>query len=211
MINFLLVSEDQRDQRPSPLLLAVLGLLEGGPLHPYRIQQLLRSWGKDAVINVGQRSNLYKAIKRLNEAGLIKVKKTERDHQYPERTVYEITKGGSSTILRWINELIDSPRNEFPEFPAALSFLMLLGPKQARAALERRKDKLLTKLEELDRDLDQYLESLPRVVLIETQYLRAVIAAEVAWLESVVGDLKTGAFTWSKSDMIAAEDAYKLD
>jgi DNA-binding PadR family transcriptional regulator len=199
------------DQRPSPLLLAVLGLLDGGPLHPYRIQQLLKAWGKDTVINIGQRSNLYKAIKRLNDAGLIAVKQTERDQQYPERTVYEITKSGSSTVLKWISELIDSPRNEFPEFPAALSFLMLLGPKQAKAALERRKDKLRHKLDELDRELDEYLNSLPRVVLIETQYLRAVIAAEVAWLESVVSDLASGALTWSKADMVSAADGYKLD
>jgi DNA-binding PadR family transcriptional regulator len=199
------------EARPSPLALAVLGLLAGGPLHPYRIQQLLKEWGKDTVINVGQRSNLYKAIKRLNEAGLIAVKQTERDQQYPERTVYEITKSGWSTTVEWLNEMIDSPKNEFPEFPAALSFLMLLGPKQAKAALERRREKLKAKLDELDREINQYLDSLPRVVLVETEYLRAVVAAEIAWLQSVISDLKSGSLTWSKDDMVSGLDAYKLD
>ncbi|MFZ0664928.1 MAG: PadR family transcriptional regulator [Acidimicrobiales bacterium] len=199
------------EPRRSPLSLAVLGLLAGGPLHPYRIQQLLKEWGKDAVINVGQRSNLYKAIKRLNDAGFIAVKQTERDQQYPERTVYEITKSGWSTTVDWLNEMIDSPKNEFPEFPAALSFLMLLGPKAAKAALERRKEKLKAKLDELDRELNQYLDSLPRVVLMETEYLRAVVAAEITWLQSVISDLKSGSLTWSKDDMVSAVDAYKLD
>jgi DNA-binding PadR family transcriptional regulator len=199
------------EARPSPLALAVLGLLAGGPLHPYRIQQLLKEWGKDTVINVGQRSNLYKAIKRLNEAGLIAVKQTERDQQYPERTVYEITKSGWSTTVEWLNEMIDSPKNEFPEFPAALSFLMLLGPKQAKAALERRREKLKAKLDELDREINQYLDSLPRVVLVETEYLRAVVAAEIAWLHSVISDLKSGSLTWNKDDMVSGMDAYKLD
>jgi len=199
------------EARPSPLALAVLGLLAGGPLHPYRIQQLLKEWGKDTVINVGQRSNLYKAIKRLNDAGLIAVKQTERDQQYPERTVYEITKSGWSTTVEWLNEMIDSPKNEFPEFPAALSFLMLLGPKQAKAALERRREKLKAKLDELDREVNQYLDSLPRVVLVETEYLRAVVAAEIAWLHSVISDLKSGSLTWNKDDMVSGMDAYKLD
>ena len=58
--------------RPSPLALAVLSLLHAAPLHPYGMQRLLKQWGKDHVINVGQRANLYKTIRRLDQAGLIK-------------------------------------------------------------------------------------------------------------------------------------------
>ena len=54
--------------RRSPLALAILGLLEDGPLHPYAMQQLIRQWGKDQVINVGQRASLYKMISRLYES-----------------------------------------------------------------------------------------------------------------------------------------------
>jgi DNA-binding PadR family transcriptional regulator len=69
--------------RSSPLALAVLSLLHAAPLHPYAMQRLLKLWGKDSVINVGQRANLYKTIKRLDQAGLIAVRQTERDQQYP--------------------------------------------------------------------------------------------------------------------------------
>ena len=41
--------------RRSPLALAILDLLEDGPLHPYGMQQLIKQWGKDEVVNVGQR------------------------------------------------------------------------------------------------------------------------------------------------------------
>jgi hypothetical protein len=34
--------------------------------------------------------------------------------------------------------MLSTPRNEFPEFPAALSFLFGVTPEEARAALERR-------------------------------------------------------------------------
>src|ERR1700679_1350821 len=113
--------------RPSPLGLAVLGLLCGGPLHPYRMQRLLKEWGKDQVINVGQRSSLYRTIGRLSESGLIAVRQTERAQLYPERTVYELTSEGRRFVLEWLPEMLAHPRNEFPTFPAALSFAMLLG------------------------------------------------------------------------------------
>src|SRR5215469_2210212 len=70
--------------RSSPLGLAVLSLLGMGPLHPYGIQRLIKLWGKDQVINVGQRANLYKTIKRLHQEGLIAVRQTERDQLFPE-------------------------------------------------------------------------------------------------------------------------------
>ena len=34
--------------------------LEVGPLHPYGMQRLIKLWGKDQVVNVGQRANLYR-------------------------------------------------------------------------------------------------------------------------------------------------------
>ena len=72
------------------------------PLHPYGMQRLLKLWGKDAVINVGQRANLYKTIKRLDQAGLIAVRQTERDQQYPERRgpVYEVTEAWAGPPCR---------------------------------------------------------------------------------------------------------------
>ena len=69
--------------RPSPLALTVLSLLAYEPLHPYRMQRLMQLWGKDRVVNVGQRANLYKTIKRLHEAGLMAVRQTERDQPVP--------------------------------------------------------------------------------------------------------------------------------
>ena len=57
--------------RRSALALAILGLLEDGPLHPYGMQQLIKRWRKDEVINAGQRATLYKVINRLSDAGLI--------------------------------------------------------------------------------------------------------------------------------------------
>ena len=38
--------------RRSPLALVVLALLYEAPMHPYRMQQLIKERGKDEVVNV---------------------------------------------------------------------------------------------------------------------------------------------------------------
>jgi DNA-binding PadR family transcriptional regulator len=192
--------------RPSPLAVAVLGLLGVGPLHPYGMQRLMKLWGKDQVINVGQRSNLYKTINRLRQDGLITVLQTERDQQFPERTVYELTDAGRQAVLEWLTDMVSTPRNEFPELPAALSFVMLLGPEQTLLVLERRAALLSETVAGLDRDLAGYSGTIPRVTLLETEYLRAVTEAELRWITGVIDDLRTGSLTWSEADFAAATD-----
>lgn len=41
----------------------------------------------------------------------------------------------------------------FPAFPAALSFLMMLGPSEARGLLEQQRQKLARRLADLDADI----------------------------------------------------------
>src|SRR5215469_6024489 len=111
--------------RPSPLALTVLCMLGSGPVHPYELQRRMKLWGKDLVVNLAQRANLYKTIDRLQQSGLIAVRQTERDQRFPERTVYELTDAGAHLAREWLVEMLAVPRNEFPRFPAALSFIML--------------------------------------------------------------------------------------
>jgi DNA-binding PadR family transcriptional regulator len=193
----------------SPLALAVLGLLAGGPLHPYRMERLLKEWGKDQVIRIGQRANLYGAIKRLHGAGAIAIRQTERDQQYPERTVYEITDEGRDLLLERLAEMVSTPRNEFPEFPAALSFVMLLGPNGAALNLEKRAERLRASVAALGETLERYSHAIPRVTVLETEYQHAVATAELGWVEKILNELRTGALTWSDSDFADAADAYR--
>jgi DNA-binding PadR family transcriptional regulator len=182
--------------RSSPLALAVLSLLRVGPLHPYGIQRLIKEWGKDEVVNVGNRANLYKTIKRLADAGLISVRLTERDALYPERTVYELTEQGTREGVAWLEEMLSTPRQEFPEFPAALSFTMVLGVEGTLAALEMRAGHLAEELTRIETGLTTYSGTIPRVALIEDEYRRAITAAELNWVRGTIDDLRTGRLTW---------------
>ena len=192
--------------------MAVLSVLVPGPLHPYGIQRLLKHWGKDQVVNVGQRANLYKTIKRLHEAGLIAVRQTERDQQYPERTVYELTEDGRRQAPVWLAGMLVTVRNEFPHFPAALSFAMLLPPGEVLAALEQRAAVLRMDLARIEQTLQNVPANLPRVTLLDDEYQRAVTAAELGWIEGVLEDLRTGSLTWDREQLaaIAVQDLSAL-
>ncbi|MFC4530924.1 PadR family transcriptional regulator [Sphaerisporangium dianthi] len=192
----------------SPLALTVLALLQHRPLHPYGIQRLIRQWGKDKVVNVGQRTSLYRTIDRLTAAGLIEVRETERDQAYPERTVYEITDTGRAVAREWLLDMLGTPKQEFPEFPAALSHLLMLAPEEIREALERRGRTLSEALATLDADISAETgRGLPRITMLEAEYLRAVTAAELQWLHSVIDDLRSGNLAWSVTDLLAFAEA----
>ncbi|MGW6144911.1 PadR family transcriptional regulator [Streptomyces sp. NPDC055144] len=190
--------------RSSPLALTVLALLHYKPLHPYGIQRLVKDWGKEQVVNVRQRASLYRTIERLNGDGLIAVRETGRDQQYPERTVYEVTDTGREIAHAWLEEMLSTPKQEFPEFPAALSNLLLLTPEEMADVLERRADALAEKLDGLEAAMAAETDQgLPRITRLETEYLQAVTAAELEWVRAVVEDLRAGSLSSSKEQLDA--------
>ncbi len=190
--------------RSSPLALTVLALLHYQPLHPYGIQRLIKQWGKDQVVNVEQRTSLYRTIERLLAAGLIAVRETGRDPRYPERTVYEVTEAGRQTARRWLEEMLAVPRQEYPEFPAALSHVLMLEPAELIEVLERRAQRLTGTLATLDASTAAETgHGLPRIAMLENEYQRAVLAAEAAWVTRILGELRSGELTWSREELLA--------
>ena len=195
--------------RPSPLALTVLGMLGGGPLHPYAIQRLMKTFGKDRVVNVSQRANLYRTIGRLHQAGLIAVLHTDRDQRFPERTVYKLTDEGARQGRQWLADMLATPRNEYPEFAAAISFVFALDPAEALAQLERRATALTEILAELDGELSVGPGPRPpQVTLLDAEYLRTMTAAELHWVLGVVDDLRSGDLTWSLAEIVEAAKTF---
>jgi DNA-binding PadR family transcriptional regulator len=99
-------------------------------MDPYRIQQLIKERGKDQVINVQRRASLYQAIKQLRRAELIIVRETSCEENHPELTNYKLTEKGLQIARDWLRDMLSTPAQEFPEFPAAISLLPLLIPKR---------------------------------------------------------------------------------
>jgi len=195
--------------RRSTIALTILSLLHYQPLHPYGVQRLIKQWGKDQVVNVSQRAGLYRTIDRLLADGLIAVRETERDQQYPERTVYEVTDAGRATTREWLLDMLATPKQEFPEFPAALSFILMLTPEESLDVLARRAKILEQNLAGIDATIAvETKHNLPRVTMLETDFQRTITVAQLDWTRGVVDDLRSGRLTWTWEGLSAfAADA----
>jgi DNA-binding PadR family transcriptional regulator len=182
--------------RRSPLAMALLSLAGEAPMHAYRMQQLIKERHKDDVVNVAQRNSVYQTIERLLRDGLIAVLETSREENRPERTVYELTDEGRETLRQWMRTMLSTPSREFPEFPAALAFLPVLEPEDARAALETRVVALEGRVAALRTELTDGARFLPRIFLVESEYQVAVLKAELEYVRELVEDLRTDEITW---------------
>ncbi|GIE79770.1 PadR family transcriptional regulator [Actinoplanes philippinensis] len=180
----------------SPLAMVLLALLVEAPMHPYRMQQVIRERGQDQLVNVAQRNSVYQTLDRLVREGLARPGGTTREAGRPERTVYEITEEGAASLRRWLLEMLPEPAREFPEFPVALAFLPMLTPAETRELLERRVEKLAERAGAIDA---QAPPGLPRLFLIEDEYRASMLRAEIGWLRALIAELDEGTLDWDRT------------
>lgn len=160
------------------------------------------------MINVQQRASLYQTIKYLLRAQLIQVRETEREQKRPERTIYELTAAGRKILYQWLREMLATPAGEFPKFPAALAYLALLTPEDALLQLQARANALTAEVARIDSQLQQAAQHVPRLFLIELEYLHTALATERTWVHALIDDMQSGRLTWS--DAWKAEIAAQL-
>lgn len=199
--------------KKSPIALAILALLIEKPMHPYKMWQLIKERAKDEVVNVRYRASLYQTIDRLLRDGLIQVKETRATEARPEQTIYEITEPGHQTAVAWLHEMLANPADEFPEFPVALAYLPMLKPEEAQKNLEIRIAKLNNEHSRICTQLERVEGQLPRLFLLESEYMKTQLEAEISWVSRLIEDLKSGKITWSEEWLrsIAEEFANKSE
>ncbi|MGH3875272.1 MAG: PadR family transcriptional regulator [Pseudonocardiaceae bacterium] len=186
--------------RRSPLAFVALALLTEAPMHAYRMQQLIKERGKDRVVNVARRNSVTQAVDLLLRDGLIAVQETQRDQYRPARTIYQITPQGREVFQQWMREMLSTPAREFPRFPAALAFLGLFSCTDVRRQLQARASALEHRLAETAEALSN--TALPRVFLIEEEYLHAMTTAELQWVRSITNELASGELHWDTEQLL---------
>ena len=195
-------------ERYSALGLMILALLTEAPMHAYRMQQMIKSRGKDKVVNVRQRTSLHQTLARLERLGFVETRAVAKSENRPDRTIYAITAGGRSAAKVWLCEMLTTIGDEFPAFPAAVSVLVMLTPDEARTQLVRRGEALRGAIVQLAAEAGE-VGALPRLFLLEDAYRTQMIKAELAWLETVINDLESGELTWN--DQWIAEVAHRSE
>lgn len=188
----------------NPLALALLGLLQEKPMHPYEMSSTLRERGKDGTFKINTGS-LYDTVRALVRHDWIAPVETVRDGPRPERTVYRTTETGQAEFVAWVDELIRTPAPEFPRFMAAVSYLGALGPDRAAEALNERAGHLARQIDETRRTLADTVGAgvLPRLFMIEAEYQLHALQAEHTWTARIRDEIRDRTLTWPRAERTA--------
>jgi PadR family transcriptional regulator AphA len=113
-----------RNRQRLPLEQALLGFLSQGPMHGYDLHrraqdELGRIWHMGI-------SNIYGALKHLEEANYVESTLTPQDGR-PPRKVYRITRSGRKSFRDWVKQPVPNIRRLRVEFLAKLYFSHKLG------------------------------------------------------------------------------------
>jgi len=162
-------------------------------MHPYEIAQTLRSRGKDSSLKINYGS-LYTVVQNLQKHGYVEVAEVQRQGNRPERTLYGITDAGREEATQWLSDLLAVPAEEYPVFEAALSLMGLLHPDEVARLLAERLSTLEVRAASLLGGLEKLYETLPRALLIESEYKLHMIEAEAAWVRGFLTEVTAGTF-----------------
>ncbi len=177
-----------------PLALTILALLAEQPRHPYEIQRLIRERKKDFA-----QQHTAHAVSRhrsVGQSGTHSAREINREGNRPERTVYQLTDDGHDSFLGWLGELLAQPLPEYPLFTVAISFLAYLPMETALQALAARSIELEGELAGIEARLQGLGQSLHRLLLLELEYVRALRQGEVAWVRTLMQDMREGRLLW---------------
>lgn len=189
----------------TPLAVAVLALLEERPMHPYEMYQLLISRREDMLVKV-RPGSLYHTVARLAEQELVVAEGVDRAGNRPERTTYRITEGGHLALRARIAQIMREPAREYPVFPVAIAEAHNLPTGEVLALLRERSGHLADDLADVEMMIEWASQhEVPRRYWVVLEYLRAMLHAELTWVEQFIGELDSGELAWQHYDSDGAQ------
>lgn len=182
-----------------------LALLAQRARHPYELHRFIIDTHKDFISGLPR--SLYHAVDRLARAGFIEPSGTSREGRAPERTVYAITAEGRAELAHRLRRMLERPDHDTTVMYAALSVIGVLDKREAERCLQTRTAALEGTVSAAETALAGL--DLPRLLVLETEYARALHAAELAWLRGVLADLRSGQLDWSGllDDVVPGEES----
>lgn len=149
-------------------------------------------------------------VESLTKAGMIEPQETVREGRRPERTVYAITPAGRDEHDEWLSQLVSTPMREYHSLGAALALILGLDPDDAVRLLAERAVNLKAELGRTDAILKATQEmGLAEVFVVEERFRRALVAAELAYVEQLTRAIRdnelTGVTGWRKIHQLLAE------
>lgn len=182
--------------RIGPLAVAVLGLLEERPRHPYDIAFTMQARRMNEHIKLSM-GTLYHVVEQLQRLGWLEPTETAREGRRPERTIYAVTPEGRRQLHQRLRELIAEPAREYSSFEAGLSFIHQLPREEAVALLRRRAAALGEQIDLWDYTLERLREQgVTRLALLECEMVQDARRFQAGWALRIAEEIESGHLEW---------------
>jgi PadR family transcriptional regulator, regulatory protein AphA len=114
---------------------AILGLLEGQPMHGYEMFQQFESGTLGEIVHL-EMSQMYAFLKKLERLHYIE-SQLELQGTKPPRKVFHLTAAGRETFFQWLTQPVEKPREVRILFLIKLYFVRRFLPEQTRPLIDR--------------------------------------------------------------------------
>ncbi|HLI05836.1 MAG TPA: PadR family transcriptional regulator [Ktedonobacteraceae bacterium] len=118
-----------------PAEYAILGLLEGQPMHGYEMFQQFESGMLGEIVHL-EMSQMYAFLKKLERLHYIE-SQLELQGTKPPRKVFHLTAAGREVFFRWLTQPVEKPREVRILFLIKLYFVRRFLPEQTRPLIDR--------------------------------------------------------------------------
>lgn len=142
---------------------AVLGSVSEGPTHGFAVARLLAEDAPVGRVWTVSRQDVYQALKKLVQLGLIGERSTEPGNRGPTRTIVAATPAGKRVLRRWLNEPVDHVRDVRSLLLLKLLLLDRAG-RDPRPLIDAQRARLTPLLEGLESQR-RYTEGFERVLV----------------------------------------------
>ena len=163
--------------------LLLLGLLLGQGMHGYQLNEVLQQTPGTPISL--KKSNAYKLLNDMEKEGWV-THVEEQAGNRPQRRVYSVTEEGEKAFYRLLRSNLST--HSSPEFPSVvgLAFMYMLPTEEAVSLLEKRRQAVAEKFQQLDAVSAELRQS-----HLAVEYQHHYYATELHWLENVIARLKS--------------------
>ncbi|MEU8819048.1 helix-turn-helix transcriptional regulator [Actinoplanes sp. NPDC048796] len=171
------------DASRNSLVMPLLGLLVEQPAHAYDLTARLQSRYTHLRVTHSTVTTLLKSMER---AGTVTPRAPAQVEGRPPRTAYELTGAGVADLSRRVEAGLRDARPASIDFVLAVSYAGLLAAGQVAAILQTRLDRLAGEAVRYEG-----ADGIPEVYMLETDYWRAVLTAEMEWIRRLTARIRS--------------------
>ncbi len=117
-----------------PAEYAMLGLLEGQPMHGYEMFQQFESGTLGEIVHL-EMSQMYAFLKKLERLHYVE-SQLELQGTRPPRKIFHLTTTGRETFFQWLTQPVEKPREVRILFLIKLYFVRRYLPEQTRSLID---------------------------------------------------------------------------